>query len=213
MTPAPSDAACVVYLVRHGATANNLARPPRLQGRKSDLELSAEGRRQADRTAAALQVHDIKAVYASPLRRAQETASIIACPHNIQVQTLADLTEVDVGKWEGRQWDEIARSEPDAYRKFMDDPAEHGYVGGEDLAQVRDRVLPALDRLMRTNVGSRIVVVGHNVVNRVFLTHLLGLPISKARGIRQDNCGINVIRFRDGQPMLKTMNAVFHLEG
>ena len=54
MPPCPAPDVCWLYLVRHGATANNRARPPRLQGRRTDPELSEEGHRQARQTGRAL---------------------------------------------------------------------------------------------------------------------------------------------------------------
>ena len=74
----------------------------------------------------------------------------------------------------------------------MRDPANHGYAGGENFQQVQRRVLPAVMELMAAPSGSLILIVGHNVVNRVLLATLLDVPLAKARGIDQDNCGVNV---------------------
>ncbi len=107
---------------------------------------------------------------------------------------------------------EIEREEPEAYAQFVADPATHGYAGGENLQQVLDRVLPALQQLMRENLGKVILAVGHNVVNRVLLAHMLSVPLAKARSIDQDNCGVNVIRYRQEQLKVLTTNAAFHLQ-
>ncbi|MBW3596826.1 MAG: histidine phosphatase family protein [Planctomycetes bacterium] len=48
-------------------------------------------------------------------------------------------------------------------------------------------------------------------MNRSFLAALLGLPMSRARGIRQDNCGVNVVRYQREEMELITLNAAFHL--
>lgn len=202
-----------MYLIRHGATANNLAKPPRLQGCGVDFALSDDGRRQAERTASFLTSQPLAAVFSSPLIRARETAQQIAVPHGLDVQIVDELIEVDVGKWESRSWDEIARTEPDAYRRFMEDPGKHGYFGGETMQQVQDRVMPTIRRIMAAHLGQRVAVVAHNVVNRSFLAALIDLPIAKARGLHQENCGINIVRLRDGEMTLRTMNATFHLDG
>ena len=91
------------------------------------------------------------------------------------------------------------------------DPATNGYAGGENLEQVRQRALPALEELMQRHLGQLILVVCHNVVNRVVLATLLDVPLANARGIDQDNCGVNVIRLRDGQLKVMTTNSAFHL--
>ena len=116
-----------------------------------------------------------------------------------------------MGTWEGRDWGEIERSEPEAYRRFIEDPAANPYVGGESLGAVATRVLPALAELTGRHAGQAIVVVGHNVVNRVFLAELMQIPLSRARGIAQANCGVNVIRRRNDAHQVITCNAVFHL--
>ncbi len=208
--PCPDDV-CLLYLVRHGATKNNLARPPVLQGRGVNLGLSVDGMQQARKAAEFFRDRPLTAAYSSNLLRSIETAQIIAAPHEIEVTQLEAITEVDVGHWEGRSWTEIAVTDAEAYRLFMDDPGVHGYLGGETMKQVEERVTPVLRELMARHLGQRIVVVAHNVVNRAFLATLLHLPISKARGIRQDNCGVNVVRYRDGEMELITLNAVFHL--
>jgi len=207
-----NDTTCIIYLIRHGATDNNLANPPRLQGRKHDPGLSVEGREQARRTGRLLANYPIAGVYSSPLLRAMETAELIALPHSLPVQPVEDLIEVDVGRWEGRSWDDIQQNDPEAYRRFSENPAEHGYAGGENFQQVQDRVAPVFEKLMTQNLGKRIVAVGHNIVIRTFLARLLELPASKAMLFGQTNCGMNVIRLRKGRIQLRTLNAAFHLE-
>ncbi len=200
-----------MYLLRHGATANNLAQPPVLQGRNQNPGLSAEGQRQAEAAVGALADRNIAAIYCSPMVRAVETAEYFSRDRALAPQTIDALIEVDVGHWEGRDWNEIAASEPDAYRRFMQDPAAHGYSGGESLAEVAQRVLPAMRALLETHLGEAIIVVAHNVVNRVYLAELLQLPTSQARSIAQANCGINVIRRRGTTDSVVTLNSVLHL--
>ncbi|MBI2478270.1 MAG: histidine phosphatase family protein [Planctomycetia bacterium] len=215
MPPCPAltiDAdTCIMYLVRHGATANNLANPPLLQGRGVDLELSDAGRQQASCAAELLATQRLAAIYSSPLLRARQTAEIIAAPHNLEVQLVSAIEEVDVGQWEGRSWKEISLTEPEPFQQFIADSASYGYLGGENMTQVLDRSAPALDALMQQHLGAAIAVIAHNVVNRVYVASLLGVPISRAREINQDNCGVNVIRLRQNEARLLTLNAAFHL--
>ena len=210
MPPSPAPHECIMYLIRHGATANNVADPPLLQGLSSDPELSPEGRGQVERTADFLSHQPIRSVYCSPMLRAKQTAGAIAVPHGLAPQIIEPIIEIDVGAWEMRSWKEISQSEPEAYAQFMENPAVHGYRDGENLNQVHARVKPAIEQLMQRHLGEVIVVVAHNVVNRVLLADLLRLPIALARGISQDNCGINVVRHVDGSMKLKSTNSIFH---
>lgn len=212
MPPCPAPDTCWLYLVRHGATDNNRAKPPRLQGRRTDPPLSEEGHAQARQTGDMLAGFPLDAVYSSPLLRALQTAEAIAEPHGLSVQIDNALIEVDVGLWESRAWDEIEKTDPAAYEAFMADASVNPYLGGETISTVLARSGPAIRRLMADNLGRRIVVVAHNVVNRAFLADLMGIPVARYRSIPQDNCGLTLLRYRDGQPRLVTINGVFHLD-
>jgi broad specificity phosphatase PhoE len=211
MLPSPAPDTCWLYLIRHGATTHNLSRPPILQGRAVDLGLSEVGRSQAEATAGFLQTAPLFAVYCSALKRARETAELVAAPHGLSMTCRHELCEVDVGRWENRSWGEIETSEPEAYRLFHEDAGTHGYSGGENLTQVLGRVRPVFDEILTRNVGRSVAVVGHNVVNRTWLAHILGMPLAKARRMLQDNCCLNVVRYCRGEAVVWTLNSTFHL--
>ena len=141
-----------------------------------------------------------------------ETAAIIGRPHGVTPLPCPALHEVDVGRWEGRSWPAIEQAEPEAFRLFQQDPATFAYAGGENLEQVWRPALPVALEILRRHLGSVLLVAGHNVVNRVLLASWMNVPLANARGIEQDNCGVNVIRFRDGRAQVLTLNAAFHLQ-
>ncbi len=130
----------IMYLIRHGATEANLAKPARLQGRRHDPPLARLGIRQAEMTRDFLAVRPIDQCFCSPLKRTMQTASIIAGPHEIAPQPLEGITECDVGVWEGLDWQTIRNDDPASYERFMTNPAEFGYPGGESFADVYERV-------------------------------------------------------------------------
>lgn len=209
--PSPAPDACVLYLIRHGATANNLAHPPRLQGSRSNPELSEDGRDQARKTGLWLSQASLSAVYSSPMIRAQQTAAPIAAAQGLDVHIVEQLIEIDIGEWEGRDWAEIERSEPEAYRRFIEEPGENPYLGGENMNQLIARVAPALEEIMSSNLGKSIAVVAHNVVNRCYMSHLIGIPMARARSVPQHNCGINVLNYRKGKAKVVTINMEYHV--
>ncbi len=200
-----------LYLFRHGATANNLAHPAKLQGRRQDPPLHPVGVRQAELTRDLLAAAPLAAAYCSPLIRAVETARVVAEPHGLTPVPLDALTECDVGEWEGRTWDEVRASHPDDYARHMADQAAFGYRGGENFAQVYDRAAAALDELLRRHDGGAVVVVSHHVVCRVYLAACLGLPPGKARAVSLDNCGVSVVTWDGAKARAKTLNSSLHL--
>lgn len=210
--PAPPPDATWIFLVRHGATANNEAHPPRIQGRHADPPLSAAGRAQARAVAETLARVRLAAVCSSPLARAQETATTIAAPHGLSVETIDQLIECDVGDWEGRTWDDVAASDAAAYAAFRANPAQNPYCGGENLSQVLDRVAPAFRALASHRPGQALAVVAHNIVNRVWLAELLDIPLARARDVVvQHNGGISVVEWRRERGKVLVLNASFHL--
>ena len=99
-----------ILLARHGETEWN--REGRWQG-WADPPLNDAGRAQARTLAEELRTIPFDAVYASDLRRARETAVIVAAPHAVPVLTDAGLREIDVGSWSGLTRREIEERFPD----------------------------------------------------------------------------------------------------
>jgi broad specificity phosphatase PhoE len=202
----------ILYLIRHGATEANLARPARIQGRRHDSPLARPGVRQAEATRDFLTARAIDHCYSSPLLRAIQTAAIIAAPHGLSPQPLEALTECDVGSWEGLDWQTVRYLDAAGHERFHADPAAFGYPGGESFADVHARVAPALNELLDRHAGESILVVAHHVVNRTFLAGLLGLRPGQARQVSLDNCGISVVVREAGRTTVCTLNAAFHLQ-
>lgn len=203
----------ILYLLRHGATEANLAGPAILQGRRLNPPLAKLGVRQAEATRDFLAIRPIDHCYSSPLLRAMQTAAIVAGPHGLKPQSLEALAECDVGQWEGLDWQTIRRRDPEAYKRYMSDPGQFGYPGGESFADVYERVSDALEDLLAIHGGQTILVVAHHVVNRTYLAGLLGLKMENARQVTLDNCGISVVVCDGDETTVGTLNAAFHLQG
>ena len=202
-----------LYLLRHAATEANLARPARLQGRRHNPPLSGLGVRQAEMTRDFLAVRPLHHCYCSPLLRAVQTAAIIAAPHGLAPTPLDDLTECDVGRWEGLDWQTVRSLDAEGFQRFHTNPAAFGYPGGESFQDVYERSRPAFDDLLRVHAGRSILVVAHHIVNRTYLAGLLGLAPDQARQVTLDNCGISVVVRVGAETTVSTLNAAFHLQG
>lgn len=212
MKPATEPGGTWLYLVRHGATEANERIPYVLQGSAIDLSLSARGERQARSVASFLKRFPISHVYSSTMRRARQTAESIGTELGLAPKAVANLHECDVGAWEGLDWDTIAEKHPEEHRRFVENPAESPYLGGESYGQVLERAWPVMERLLAAHAGESIVIVSHNVVNRALLARLLGLELWRAPGISQGNCCVNLIKSANGRHTLVTLNALFHFE-
>jgi len=186
----------VVYLARHGATDLNLQVPIRLQGNQIDSPLAAVGVEQATALGEALRGVRVDAVYSSVMLRARHTSQIVAAPHGLTPTAVEGLQEVSVGKWEALSWSEIQARYPVEFKAFFDNPAEVPYLGGECYIDVLARARPVFNKLVAQHAGQGIVIVTHNVVNRVLVADCLGLALDRAKFLHQSNCCFNEIRCR-----------------
>jgi len=188
----------MVFLARHGATDLNLRVPIRLQGNQIDSPLAAIGIEQATALGESLRSIKIDAVYSSVMLRARQTSEIVAAPHRLTPRAVEGLQEISVGKWEGLSWAEIQTRYPTEFQAFFENPAEVPYLGGECYIDVLARARPAFDELVAKHSGQTIVIVTHNVVNRVLVADCLGLSLDRAKFLHQSNCCFNEIRCRPG---------------
>ena len=154
------------YFVRHGESEGNAAR---IFTGQTDSPLTERGREQAATVAEELAKVKFDRIVSSDLARARDTAEVIAKPRGIPVEIVGELREIDVGDRTGTAFDET---------RGLPNWSDDGFVswpGGETLDQVLARTLGAIDRLTRESPGKTILVVGHGGVNRILLSHFLGI--------------------------------------
>jgi probable phosphoglycerate mutase len=184
-----------LLFVRHGATT--LSAEDRFAG-STDVELSDEGRRQAECLAARLANEKLAAVYASPLGRTVHTAQILAAPHALSPILRDGLREIDHGHWEGKTREEVSASFGSEYQAWEGDPFTFAPSGGESGLSVMARALPVVRELVLAHAGSSVLVVSHKATIRLLLCSVLGID---ARGYRdrldQAPACLNVVDFKD----------------
>src|SRR5688500_12128128 len=124
---APDVDTCVL-LVRHGATQETAERRyPSLH----DLPLSTRGRLQAEALSTVLHRVGLEAIFASPSRRAQETAAPLVVQHNLELRVVPEIVEMGFGRLGGLSLDEAAMSFPAALKSWLDNPFEVTLPEGE----------------------------------------------------------------------------------
>jgi broad specificity phosphatase PhoE len=201
-----------IILIRHGQTDWNADGPAGEHFRGHiDIPLNPSGLAQAQAVAGRLAHVDVTAIYASPLGRAIETAHPLADARGLQVEPFAALLDIDYGQWGGRSHGEVAQTWPERYRLWRSAPHRVQIPGGESLSDVRQRFERGLVSLVERHQGQIIVLVGHQVVNKVAICHLLGLGLDAFWRIRQDNGCINRFDLEDGAATVLTINEVGHL--
>lgn len=159
----------ILYCVRHGESTYNAE--GRVQG-QSDVPLSELGRRQGEAVARALADVGLEAIYSSPLRRAYETAELIAARVNCPIFTDPRLMEIHAGLFQDRLRSELQAKFPEEYRRWTSGDPDFVIPGGESRRQLAERGVAAF----RDIIGSgfrRVAVVSHGRLLVVTLRALL----------------------------------------
>jgi broad specificity phosphatase PhoE len=165
-----------ILMARHGETDWN--RDYRFQGH-ADPPLNETGRAQAAKLARTLAGESLAEIYSSPLRRALETARILAEPHGLEPVQVEALREVDVGSWQGLTRAEIEERFPEQYARWLD--AAQGWDDGETYDQMAERVVPALFELAAGNEGQRLLAVTHGGPIRAAFAFAEGMTYAESR--------------------------------
>jgi len=198
-----------LFLIRHGATV--LAAEDRFAG-SIDVELSEEGRGQAERLAERIASEGIAAFYCSPMKRTVETASIVARPHTLTPIARDGLREINHGRWEGLGRAEVEEQFAGEYAAYEADPFAFAPEGGESGVSVMARALPVLRGIVLEHAGRTVAVVSHKATIRLLICGLLGID---ARGYRdrldQSPACLNIVDFKDPvRARLMLLNDVSH---
>jgi alpha-ribazole phosphatase len=192
-----------LYLIRHGEV--ELAAQGRFYGH-TDVALSATGVVQVDALARQLALEPIEAVYASDLRRARESAAPLAASRGLDAGLVPALREVAMGRWEGLTFTEIRERDPDGLARWLADTAAIRFPDGENLLDLRARVLPAVETILARHAGQRLAVVAHGGTNRVILAEALGLPLTHSFRLAQDYAAWSLLEYRVSGAVLHTLN-------
>jgi alpha-ribazole phosphatase len=197
--------------IRHGESVWNGER--RIQGNQ-DPVLSERGRRQAALLVAGLADRlpaGVRTIYASPLRRAAETAEILSAATGLPVISEPGFREMVLGRWEGMTVPEIQAAYPGAYERWLEDPARHPAPGGETLEAFCARTVGALERIREGQPGEDLIVVAHGGPIRALLCHVLGLEPRYLYRLKQDNTAISEVELGPAIRRVVRMNDTHHL--
>ncbi|TMD03103.1 MAG: histidine phosphatase family protein [Chloroflexi bacterium] len=213
---------CRLFLIRHGAAAM-----PDERGRilnYSDAPLTAVGRAQAERVAAALDGVGVDAVVSSDLARAVETAEIVA---RGRPPALVDprLREVDLGDYDGFSFAQVSKVDPRFVswpgvafhgrlaRASYHVPADLAFPGGESARTMTARLVPALVDLATAWAGRTLAVVTHGWAIQGLLCHATGIDVAGYFRFTYANASTTLVEVdRGGRGALLLHNADLDLE-
>lgn len=193
-----------IWLVRHGQTALNKER--RYQSH-SPASLTPYGQQQAQALAQRLRRIPFGQAVASPAPRTLATAQAALGGRSTPIAPDPRWAESDHGQWEGLTYREVqARFPADAAARFAD-PLHGRPLGGESLAEVRDRVMMAWAELAQAQ-GGRFLVVTHATPIQLVLCALCQQPPTLHWRWRIDLGSVTAIDLYGETPIIRMVNEV-----
>jgi broad specificity phosphatase PhoE len=173
---ASSPTATRLMLIRHGEVETSYHNK---FGGRIDMNLSANGKRQAKILAGYLRGKTIDAIYASPMKRVQQTLAPTLKQNSHKQKIFAGLREIDFGDWTGLGWPEVEAKFGFHSHQWLHQIHHQGVPGGENGKVFRARVEPCLREIIANHPGQNVAVFCHGGVIRMILAILLKLPLPK----------------------------------
>ena len=182
-----------VFVMRHGETAWSVS------GRHTsatDLPLTDEGRRVAERLRPVLAREAFARVFVSPMRRARETCELAGLGNAAVIDP--ELAEWNYGEYEGLTPEQIHEQAPD-WLVFRD-----GCPGGETPEQVSARVDRVIARVRA--VDGNVALFAHGHVLRVLVARWIGFPLSAGAHFLLDTGALCILSYYYKLPAVRVWN-------
>lgn len=188
-----------LYFIRHGETVWNTQ--AKLQG-KSDIPLNEKGVALARVTGEALADVPFAAIYSSPLKRALQTAQLVAGDRDVPIVTDRRLEEIGFGIWEGLSCHKDHYEIPsDSFQDFFLDP--FGYqppAQGETVRHVCGRTADFLEELIRKmgKEESNVLISCHGCTLRALMNYFYqDYTAGFWRGHVPPNCSVSIVEVKE----------------
>ena len=165
-----SDSVKNLFLIRHGETFFNLEN--RLGG---DSALTDKGRKQAAKLAMYFRNKRIPVIFTSDKHRTMQTAEPIREQQkDCTIIPLSEFNEIDAGVCEGMSYEEVRIKMPAVYFQRKLDKYNYTYPQGEGYVSMKDRIRRGIKKALYLSTNSNnVMIVGHQAVNRMILSHFL----------------------------------------
>jgi broad specificity phosphatase PhoE len=191
-----------LLLIRHGE--NDYLKRNKIPGRLPGIHLNTRGRQQAAELARTLSPLPIKALYSSPLERAVETAEPLSQSLGLEIQPRPDLTDTDVGAWEGRSWKVLGRTR--LWKVIQETPSQFQFPGGETFVQTQLRIVRTLDAIAQAHIDELIAVVFHADPIKMAVAHYLGLPLDNFQQLTAHTGSVTILKMDGSFVKLLALN-------
>ncbi len=192
-----------IFFIRHGEVE---AAYHRVFGGTIDMELSSFGHEQARSMAEYLQRHPFDAIYASPMKRVQQTLTGLVELQNKVATILPGLREVDFGDWTGLSWEQVNEKFQVSAFAWLEQLEQGEISGAERMPHFRARVDGALQQILSEQREKNVAVVCHGGVIRMALSIALNLPFRQTAGFDIEYASITVLDWLPDKVVVQLLN-------
>ena len=199
----PQPPATRLLLIRHGEVE---ARYHGVFGGRIDMNLSPRGKQQAKILAEYLRVKSIDAVYASPMKRVQQTLAPTLKTHGHKQTIFHDLREIDFGDWTGLNWAAVRDKFNFAVHEWLEQIEHPGSPNGESGKTFRARIEPCLREIVNKHQGENVAIFCHGGVIRMLLAILLELPLPKTNSFEVEYASITQVALHPHMEEIELLN-------
>jgi broad specificity phosphatase PhoE len=199
----PAPAATRLLLIRHGEVDT---RYQNKFGGWIDMNLSPKGRNQAGILADYLRRKTLDAVYASPMKRVQQTVAPTLKRNGHDQTILNGLREINFGDWTGLGWQEVEERFKFQSHEWLEQIQSGGAPNGESGRVFRQRVEPCLLQIISRHRGQNVAIFCHGGVIRMMLAILLKLPLPKTNHFDIEYAGITQVALHHHMAEIELLN-------
>lgn len=190
-------------LIRHAEVE---ARYQGVFGGTIDMDLSPRGQEQAVALARYLKHKKFDAIYASPMKRVQQTLSPCLTNGAPQPVIQPDLHEVHFGDWTGLSFAQVQERFGARASSWLDQFAAGNIPNAENVTAYRARIEPCVREVLHRHSGQRVAVFCHGGVIRQILAILLDLPLPKTAGFEIDYTSITEVEIHPHRAEVQLLN-------
>jgi broad specificity phosphatase PhoE len=172
------------------------------------MELSPRGHEQAAALAKYLHTKPLGAIYASPMKRVQQTLAPLLLNGAPKPVVLSDLREVDFGDWTGLKSEQVKQKFGVSASSWLDHLECGGIANAECGETFRERVDPCLERILADHSGEQVAVFCHGGVIRMLLSLLLRWPLPSMAMFEVEYASLTQVALPRQKPRLQLLNFV-----
>ena len=194
----------ILLLIRHGE--NDFVKKGRLPGHQPGIHLNERGCSQAQALAESLQKLPIKAIYASPLERAVETARPLAQALKMEVELRPGLKDGDVGAWTGMEIKKLRKTP--LWKVVQEAPSRARFPQGESILEVQTRIVNEIETICEKHKKEMVAVIFHADPIKLAVAHYIGLPFDNFQRLVIQPGSVTILGIGGNRAALMALNLI-----